>query len=91
MVVSSSIAAQQVLEGKVEQHDVERIARATLRELGVVGATLVIAPEMQPGQWRIEIQGTHGPGRLRIKCGERHFKGCLNVPYKLATTLKDLD
>ena len=69
MVVSSSIAAQQVLEGKVEQHDVERIARATLRELGVVGATLVIAPEMQPGQWRIEIQGTHGPGRLRIKCG----------------------
>ena len=29
--------------------------------------------------------------RLRIKCGQRHFEGCLKVPYKLATTLKDLD
>jgi type III restriction enzyme len=28
--------------------------------------------------------------RLRIKCGERHFGDCLKVPYKLATTLKDL-
>lgn len=28
--------------------------------------------------------------RLRIKCGERHFDGCLNVPYKLAKTVKDL-
>ena len=28
--------------------------------------------------------------RLRIKCGERHFDGCLNVPYKLAVTVKDL-
>jgi type III restriction enzyme len=28
---------------------------------------------------------------LRIKCGQRHFEGCLKVPYKLATTLKDLD
>jgi type III restriction enzyme len=29
--------------------------------------------------------------RLRIKCGERHFEGCLKVPYRLVTTLKDLD
>ena len=29
--------------------------------------------------------------RLRIKCGERHFEGCLKVPYKLATTVADLD
>jgi type III restriction enzyme len=28
--------------------------------------------------------------RLRIKCGERHFEKCLNVPYKLATTVEDL-
>jgi hypothetical protein len=56
--------------GSVDQHDVERIARATLRELGVVGAVLTIAPDIQPGQWRIDIAGTQGPGRLRIKCGE---------------------
>ena len=28
--------------------------------------------------------------RLRIKCGEEHFDGCLKVPYKLATAVKDL-
>jgi hypothetical protein len=56
--------------GRVDQHDVERIARATLRELGVVGAVVTIAPESQPGQWRIDIRGAHGPDRLRIKCGE---------------------
>ncbi len=28
--------------------------------------------------------------RLRIKCGERHFDGCLKVPYKLAKTVSDL-
>jgi hypothetical protein len=56
--------------GSVDQHDVERIARATLRELGVVGAVLTIAPDTQPGQWRIDIKGAHGPERLKIKCGE---------------------
>jgi hypothetical protein len=54
----------------VDQHDVERIARATLRELGVVGAVLTIAQDTQPGHWRIDIRGTHGPGLLRIKCGQ---------------------
>jgi type III restriction enzyme len=28
--------------------------------------------------------------RLRIKCGERHFEKCLNVPYQLANTVDDL-
>lgn len=28
--------------------------------------------------------------RLRIKCGERHFENCLNVPYKLAKTVEDI-
>jgi hypothetical protein len=54
----------------VEQQDVERIARAALRELGVVGAVLTIAADGQPGQWRIDIQGGHGPDRLKIKCGQ---------------------
>ncbi len=26
---------------------------------------------------------------LRIKCGKRHFEDCLQVPYKVATTLQD--
>lgn len=26
---------------------------------------------------------------LRIKCGRRHFEDCLQVPYKVATTLQD--
>lgn len=26
---------------------------------------------------------------LRIKCGRRHFEDCLQVPYKVATTLDD--
>jgi hypothetical protein len=54
----------------VDQHDVERIARSTLRELGVSGAVVTISPEAQDGHWRISIQGTHGPGQLRIKCGQ---------------------
>lgn len=28
--------------------------------------------------------------RLRIKCGERHFENCLNVPYKLAKSVEDI-
>ena len=54
----------------MEQADVERIARATLKELGVFGATLIIAADSQPGHWRIDIQGGHGPGHLKIRCGE---------------------
>jgi hypothetical protein len=53
----------------VDQHDVERIARAALRELGVIG-TVAIAPEAEAGGWRIDIHGGHGPGPLRIKCGQ---------------------
>jgi hypothetical protein len=55
----------------VEQHDVERIARATLRELGVVGADLKVVPEEgHPGQWRIDVRGAPGPSRLKVKCGQ---------------------
>ena len=56
----------------MDVHDVERIARATLKELGLPRADLTIAPvEGQPGQWRIDIRGNpHGPGTLKIRCGE---------------------
>ena len=55
----------------MEQHDVERIARATLKELGLATADVVIAPiEGQPGLWRIDIRGNAGgPGTIKIKCG----------------------
>ncbi len=56
----------------MDHQDVERIARATLRELGVARAELTIEPvDGQPGQWRIDIHGNpQGPGTLTIKCGE---------------------
>jgi hypothetical protein len=54
----------------VEQQDVERIARAALKELGVFGAEVKItADDAHPGQWRIEIQGNR-LSQLRIKCGQ---------------------
>ena len=51
----------------MEQQDVERIARATLKELGLPKAEVTIAPvEGQPGHWRIDIQGR---SPLKIRCG----------------------
>jgi hypothetical protein len=56
----------------LEQQDLERIARATLKELGVSTVSVTIAPlDDQPGQWRIEIPGNRsGPSTLKIKCGK---------------------
>ena len=50
----------------MDQHEVERIARATLKELGVA-TTKISVVESQPGQWRVEIEGTRP---LKIKCGQ---------------------
>ena len=53
----------------MEQQDVERIARATLKELGLSRAELTIAPvDGQPGHWRIDIQGRQTS--LKIRCGQ---------------------
>ena len=56
----------------MDRQDVERIARAALKELGLPRPELTIAPvEGQPGQWRIDIHGNRqGPETLKIKCGE---------------------
>ena len=56
----------------MEQQDLERIARATLKDLGLPAAELTIAPvENQPDQWRIQIHGNrNGPRTLKIKCGK---------------------
>ena len=55
----------------MEQDDVERIARATLKELGVPKADLTIAAvQGKAGMWRIDIRGNAGgPATLNIKCG----------------------
>ena len=55
----------------MDQQDVERIARATLRELGLATPDLTIAQVAgQPGLWRIQIRGNvHGPDTLNVKCG----------------------
>lgn len=55
----------------MEQHDVERIARAALKELGVPATDLSVQADGRPGAWRIEIRGNMGgPGTLKIKCGQ---------------------
>ena len=56
----------------MEQHDLERIARATLKELGVTRPDVRIAAvEGASGQWRIEIRGARsGPSELKIRCGQ---------------------
>lgn len=49
----------------------ERIARATLKDLGVFGAALTVTPDAsEPGYFQIDIQGTRGPERLRIHCSQ---------------------
>jgi hypothetical protein len=58
------------LGGTLEQQDVERIALSTLKELGVFGVSVTIAADGPPGHWRIDIQGGHGPDRLKIRCGQ---------------------
>lgn len=55
----------------MNQQDLERIARAAMRDLGVPEAVLTVAADAHaPGAWRIDIRGGHGPGQIRIKCGE---------------------
>jgi hypothetical protein len=55
----------------LEKHEVERIARLALKELGAPSVELTMAAiEGRPGYWRIDIQGPSGPGSLKIRCGD---------------------
>jgi len=56
--------------GRVTQSDIERIARATLREFGVANPVVNVSPASKPGEWRIEIQAEGRSGQLRIRCSE---------------------
>jgi hypothetical protein len=51
----------------VEQHELERIVRMTLKDLGVTTGISVTQDE-HPGQWRVAIEATHH--LLKIKCGQ---------------------
>jgi hypothetical protein len=64
-------------EDAVDQHDLERIARATLRELGLAAPDLTItAVTGQPGTWRLDIR-EHGqaPTMIQVKCGSGSTAG----------------
>jgi hypothetical protein len=50
-------------------HDLERIARVALRELGAGDVTLIVSPEHEIDRWKIIIAGTH-PRSLHIRAGE---------------------
>lgn len=53
--------------GGVEQQDVERIARAALKELGVTPVSLVVTPvHAAPGVYEVEFGGAR---TLKVKCG----------------------
>jgi hypothetical protein len=54
----------------VEQQDVERIARVALKELGVGEPDVTIVADGQPGHWLINVRGSQGPSRLKIRCGQ---------------------
>lgn len=55
----------------MDQHDVERIARIALKELGAASADLTIVPlDGRPGHWRIDLRTPHGRRSLKIRCGE---------------------
>jgi hypothetical protein len=57
----------------VEQHDVERITRAALKELGMPNADITVTADAgRPGQWCVKLRGGNGegPSQLKIRCGE---------------------
>ena len=47
------------------QHDLERIARGVLKELGQGGVPLTFEATPQPGQWRLVVNGRS----VTIRCG----------------------
>lgn len=54
----------------MNQTDVERIARSTLRELGVVDAAVTVTSDARPGEWRVDIQGATARRVLNVRCGQ---------------------
>ena len=52
----------------MDQHDVERITRSTLRELGAGDAPLTVTPEGHGDRWKVVVGGSD-PATLTIRAG----------------------
>ena len=52
----------------MEAHDLERIAKAVLRELGAGEAALTLEADQQPDRWRLSIGGP-APSTLLVRAG----------------------
>ncbi len=53
----------------MQPHDLERIAKVALRELGAGEPPLTITAEPQPDRWRVRVGG-NDPATLTIRAGE---------------------
>ena len=53
----------------MQRQELERIARAALRELGAGEPPLTIGPDAQPDRWRIEVGG-NDPLTLTVRASE---------------------
>src|SRR5687767_8480475 len=64
-------AAPEAQNAPVERQDVERIARAALKELGADRPEqAAVAPAATPDHWRIDYHSVMGPQQIQIKCGK---------------------
>lgn len=52
----------------MQPKDLERIAKAVLRELGAGNPPLTITADGQPGRWRVNVGGSD-PATLTIRAG----------------------
>ncbi len=52
----------------MQPKDLERIAKAALRELGLGNPPLTITADGQPGRWRVSVGGSD-PATLTIRAG----------------------
>ena len=52
----------------MEQHDLERIARLALHDLGAPDGVLHVVPDSQPDRWRVVLEGKV-PITLKIRAG----------------------
>jgi hypothetical protein len=69
-IAASTVARNLTNRGAVERQDLERIARAALKELGVPNADLTLTEDGErPGHWRIDLRGAERR-QLKIRCSE---------------------
>lgn len=52
----------------VERQDLERIAKAVLRELGAGDVPLTLEPDTEPDRWRLTVPGKT-PSSFTLRCG----------------------